>query len=190
MLHRWKKDKSLNHAGEFHKPSEKQKKNRHRFCNFEMRHYYSWSCSDYWSHYFFIIFVVITAFQAINFIAFSRCMMHRKKRMYEILPFVTCITMRFRIMVNSVRIFSFVDHHFLVCTTLKKIKVLHLHFEDENNVNNRNLTIHNYKGHLKSSKADQYIFIECDQMRFIFQHSFLSNTLTSSIGIAVLESYW
>ena len=40
---------------------------------------------------------------------------------------------------------------------------------------------------MKSLSADQYILIECDQMRPIFQHRPPCGSHTSSIGVAVLE---
>ena len=41
-----------------------------------------------------------------------------------------------------------------------------------------------YKGWLKSSWADQDTHVQCDQMRFIFQHS------TPSISVTVFGSHW
>ena len=46
-----------------------------------------------------------------------------------------------------------------------------------------------YKGQLKSSQADQDTFMECDQIKFIFQHSF-SCVYNFSISFAMLGSHW
>ena len=46
--------------------------------------------------------------------------------------------------------------------------------------------IYIYKGWLESSWADQDTFMECDQMRYIFQHCAPSRTRTSSIGAWIL----
>ena len=46
------------------------------------------------------------------------------------------------------------------------------------------------EGQLKSSLADQDTLIECDQIRFIFQHCSLCDSHISSIGVAVLGSHW
>ena len=50
--------------------------------------------------------------------------------------------------------------------------------------------IYIYEGWPQSSQVDQYILIECNQMRSIFQHSLLCSSHTSSIGVAVLGSFW
>ena len=43
---------------------------------------------------------------------------------------------------------------------------------------------------MKSSWADQDTLMECDQMRFIFQHSSPFSPHTFSIDVAMLESHW
>ena len=50
--------------------------------------------------------------------------------------------------------------------------------------------IYIYQGRLKGSKAEHNTIMECDQIRFIFQHSALFGSHISSIGIAVLGSHW
>ena len=44
-----------------------------------------------------------------------------------------------------------------------------------------------YEDRMKSSSADQDTFMECDQMRFIFQHCHPYGLRTSSIVVAVLD---
>ena len=46
-----------------------------------------------------------------------------------------------------------------------------------------------YEGRLKSSLADQDTFVECDQMKFIFQHITPCGPHTSSIVVPVLGSH-
>ena len=43
---------------------------------------------------------------------------------------------------------------------------------------------------MEKFKADQDNFMECDQIRFIFQYSPPCGPHTSSTGVAVLGSYW
>ena len=47
-----------------------------------------------------------------------------------------------------------------------------------------------YEGWLKSLLADQDTLLECDGMRFIFQHSLHCRLHTCSIRVAVVEFYW
>ena len=47
-----------------------------------------------------------------------------------------------------------------------------------------------YEGWLKSLLPDQDTFIECNQMRVIFQYSSPHGIHMSSITIAVLGSHW
>ena len=49
---------------------------------------------------------------------------------------------------------------------------------------------HVYEVQLKSSLVDQDTLMECEQMKFIFQHSPPSGSCTSSIDGAVLGSHW
>ena len=46
------------------------------------------------------------------------------------------------------------------------------------------------EGQRKSSLADQYMFMECDKISFIFEHSPPYASHTSSIGVAVHGHYW
>ena len=47
-----------------------------------------------------------------------------------------------------------------------------------------------YESRLKSSQADQDTILECEKIRFIFQHRSSCEPHNSSIDIVVLRSHW
>ena len=78
----------------------------------------------------------------------------------------------------------------------EKLGSLKLEKSETSTINNWCLIIQTYEGHLKSSLADQNTLMECEQMKFIFQHILPSKSkshqqqICEPMNLSVHSHWW